>query len=80
MVVEAEWPAFDPALTEDAVKVLPVQVNGKRRGEITAPAGAEQADVEKILMADPDIAQRLEGLTIRKIIVVKDRIVNIVAA
>jgi leucyl-tRNA synthetase len=79
-VVQAEWPAFDPALTEDAVKVLPVQVNGKRRGEISAPAGAEQAEVEKILMADPEIAQRLEGLTIRKIIVVKDRIVNIVAA
>ncbi|WP_293466299.1 class I tRNA ligase family protein, partial [Phenylobacterium sp.] len=80
LVVEAPWPTFDPALTEDAVKVLPVQVNGKRRGEITAPAGAEQVEVEKILMADPEIAQRLEGLTIRKIIVVKDRIVNIVAA
>ncbi len=80
MVVEAAWPAFDPSLTEDAVKILPVQVNGKRRGEISAPAGAEQAEVEAILKADPEIAQRLEGLTIRKIIVVKDRIVNIVAA
>ena len=80
MVVEASWPQFDPALTEDAVKVLPVQVNGKRRGEITAPAGAEPADVEKIVLDDPEIARRLEGLTIRKVIVVKDRIVNIVAA
>ncbi|HET6970926.1 MAG TPA: leucine--tRNA ligase [Phenylobacterium sp.] len=80
MVVGAPWPSFDPALTEDAVKVLPVQVNGKRRGEISAPAGAEPADVEKIVLADPDITQRLEGLTVRKIIVVKDRIVNIVAA
>lgn len=80
MVVEAAWPEFDPALTEDAVKVLPVQVNGKRRGEITAPAGAEPADVEKIVLDDPEIARRLEGLTIRKVIVVKDRIVNIVAA
>jgi len=80
MVVAAEWPAFDPALTEDATKVLPVQVNGKRRGEITAPAGAEQAEVEAILKADADIAAKLDGLTIRKIIVVKDRIVNIVAA
>jgi leucyl-tRNA synthetase len=80
MVVAAPWPQFDPALTEDAVKVLPVQVNGKRRGEITAPAGAEQADVEAILKADPEISAKLEGLTIRKIIVVKDRIVNIVAA
>ena len=80
MVVEASWPAFDPALTEDAVKILPVQVNGKRRGEISAPAGAEPSEVEKIVMQDPEIARRLEGLTIRKVIVVKDRIVNIVAA
>jgi len=80
MVVAAPWPAYDPALTEDASKVLPVQVNGKRRGEITAPAGAEPAEVEKIVLDDPEIARRLEGLTIRKVIVVKDRIVNIVAA
>ena len=80
MVVETDWPSFDPALTEDAVKVLPVQVNGKRRGEISAPAGAEPAEVEKLVLDDPEIARRLEGLTIRKVIVVKDRIVNIVAA
>jgi leucyl-tRNA synthetase len=80
MVVEAAWPGYDPALTEDASKVLPVQVNGKRRGEITAPAGAEPSEVEKIVLDDPEIARRLQGLTIRKVIVVKDRIVNIVAA
>jgi leucyl-tRNA synthetase len=50
MVVDAPWPDYDPRLTEDAVKVLPVQVNGKRRGEISAPAGAEPADVEKIVL------------------------------
>ncbi len=80
MVVRAPWPAYDEALTQDATKVLPVQVNGKRRGEITAPAGADPAEVEKIVLDDPEIARRLEGLTIRKVIVVKDRIVNIVAA
>jgi leucyl-tRNA synthetase len=80
MVALADWPAFDIALTEDAVRVLPVQVNGKRRGEISAPAGASAADVEKIVLDDPEIARRLEGLTIRKVIVVPDRIVNIVAA
>ncbi|WP_310539270.1 leucine--tRNA ligase [Phenylobacterium sp.] len=80
MVVSAPWPQFDPALTEDAVRVLPVQVNGKRRGEISAPAGAEPADVEKMVLDDPEIARRLEDLTIRKVIVVKDRIVNIVAS
>ena len=80
MVALAPWPSFDAALTEDAFKVLPVQVNGKRRGEISAPAGASAADVEKIVLDDPEITRRLEGLTIRKVIVVPDRIVNIVAA
>ncbi|MDP1988771.1 leucine--tRNA ligase [Phenylobacterium sp.] len=79
LVATAPWPDYDPALAEDSVKVLPVQVNGKRRGEISAPAGAEPADVEKMVLDDPEIARRLEGLTIRKVIVVKDRIVNIVA-
>ena len=45
-----------------------------------APAGASAADVEKMVLDDPEIARRLEGLTIRKVIVVPDRIVNIVAA
>jgi leucyl-tRNA synthetase len=80
MVVDAPWPEFDPAMVAEAVRVLPVQVNGKRRGEINAPAGAEAAEVEKIVLDDPEIARRLEGLTVRKVIVVKDRIVNIVAA
>jgi leucyl-tRNA synthetase len=80
MVSSAPWPDFDPALTEDAMKVLPVQVNGKRRGEISAPAGASAAEVEKMVLDDPEIARRLEGLTIRKVIVVPDRIVNIVAS
>lgn len=79
MVVSAPWPEFDPGLTQDAVKSLPVQVNGKRRGEISVAAGLEPAEVEKIVLDDPEIARRLEGLTIKKVIVVKDRIVNIVA-
>ena len=43
-------------------------------------AGASEAEVEKIVLDDPEIARRLEGLSIRRVIVVKDRIVNIVAA
>ncbi|HEY9233683.1 MULTISPECIES: leucine--tRNA ligase [Phenylobacterium] len=79
MVVSAPWPEFDAALTQDAVRVLPVQVNGKRRGEISVAAGLEPAEVEKIVLDDPEITRRLEGLAIKKVIVVKDRIVNIVA-
>ena len=80
LVAAAPWPVYDPALAEDDERVLPVQINGKRRGEIRAGAGASEAEVEKIVLDDPEIARRLEGLSIRRVIVVKDRIVNIVAA
>jgi leucyl-tRNA synthetase len=80
LVAASPWPTYDPVLAEDEVRVLPVQINGKRRGEIQAGAGASEAEVEKIVLDDPEIARRLEGLTVRRVIVVKDRIVNIVAA
>ena len=79
MVLDAPWPVYDPALAADEAVVLPIQVNGKRRGEIRVARGLEPAEVEKIVLADPEVAARLEGLTIRKVIVVKDRIVNLVA-
>ena len=78
MVVNAPWPGFDPSLAADEELSLPVQVNGKRRGEVRVPAGAPEAEVEKIALADEAVMRHLEGLTVRKVIVVKDRIVNIV--
>ena len=78
MVVNAPWPDYDAALaTEDEV-VLPVQINGKRRGEIRAPVGCDEDAVRKMVLADEAVRRHLEGVTIRKVIVVKDRIVNIV--
>ncbi|MBU4039068.1 MAG: leucine--tRNA ligase, partial [Alphaproteobacteria bacterium] len=78
MVLDAPWPEFDPALAADDEVTLPIQVNGKRRGEIRVARGLEPAEVEAIVMADPDVLARLEGQTVRKIVVVKDRIVNLV--
>jgi leucyl-tRNA synthetase len=79
LVVQAPWPAFDAALAAEDELVLPVQVNGKRRGEVRVPVGASQADIEAIARADEGVIRHLEGLSVRKVIVVKDRIVNIVA-
>jgi leucyl-tRNA synthetase len=79
LVVQAPWPVYDAALAADDEVVLPVQVNGKRRCEIRAPAGMEPEDVQRLVLADEEVTRRLEGLTVRKVIVVKDRIVNIVA-
>jgi leucyl-tRNA synthetase len=79
LVAQAPWPAFDPALAADEEAVLPVQINGKRRCEIRVPVGTAPAEVEKIALADEGVQRHLEGLSVRKVIVVKDRIVNVVA-
>ena len=73
------WPDYDPGLVVANTVTLPVQVNGKRRGEITVPRGAPSDEVEAAARADAAVARSLDGLTVRKVIVVPDRIVNIVA-
>jgi leucyl-tRNA synthetase len=78
MILDAPWPVYDPALAADDEVTLPIQVNGKRRGEIRVARGLDPAEVEAIVMADPEVQARLEGQTVRKIVVVKDRIVNLV--
>jgi leucyl-tRNA synthetase len=79
LVIDAPWPEADAALLVETEVVLPVQVNGKRRGEISAAKGLDQESVKQLALADEGVARSLEGLTIRKVIVVPDRIVNIVA-
>ncbi len=78
MVVDAPWPEFDPALTTNSELLLPVQVNGKRRGEIRVPTDASETDVREKALADETVSVHLAGMTVRKVIVVPGRIVNIV--
>ncbi len=79
MVVLASWPAYDAALAAEDEVLLPIQINGKRRGEIRVAVGAADADVQAAALADEGVKRHLEGVTVRKVIVIKDRIVNIVA-
>jgi leucyl-tRNA synthetase len=80
MVATAKWPTPDPALLVSDTVVLPVQINGKKRAEITVSATADAATVEAIARADENVMPHLAGLTVRKVIVVPGRIVNIVAS
>jgi leucyl-tRNA synthetase len=80
MVLDAPWPVYDPALAADDEVVLPIQVNGKRRAEIRVARGLEPSQVEALVLADETIKAKLEGQAIRKVVVVKDRIVNLVVA
>jgi leucyl-tRNA synthetase len=78
LVTDARWPEVDPALLVDSSVVVAVQVNGKRRDELTLPKGASRAEVEaRVLSLDP-IARMLDGKAPKKIIIVPDRIVNVV--
>jgi leucyl-tRNA synthetase len=77
-VLEAGWPAFDPALAaEDSVEIV-VQVNGKLRSRLHLPTGASQAEAERAALADPQVAKFLPGPP-KKVIFVPGRLVNIVA-
>ena len=79
MVLDAPWPVWDAALAADDEVVLPIQINGKRRAEIRVARGMEPSAVEALVLADETVKARLEGLSVKKIVVVKDRIVNLVA-
>ncbi len=78
LVATANWPKADPALlTSDSV-TLPVQVNGKRRGEIVVAKDAPNDAIEQAARENPDVAAHIKNAAIRKVIVVPGRIVNIV--
>ena len=79
MIAERAWPVFDPALTVDNEIVYPVQINGKKRGDLTIARDADQAAVEKAALALDVVQKALEGKPPRKVIVVPQRIVNVVA-
>ena len=76
----APWPVIDESLIVEDTITLPLQVNGKRRGEITVAAGISKEEAEKLALADPGVMRTIDGLTVRKVIVVPGRIINIVAS
>ncbi|WP_375204745.1 leucine--tRNA ligase [Hyphococcus sp.] len=79
MVCDAPWPKADPALLAKDEVVLGLQVNGKRRGELTVAADADKDAVEQAALLDEAVKRHIEGKTVRKVVVVPGRIVNIVA-
>ncbi|HEY6631725.1 MAG TPA: leucine--tRNA ligase [Rhizobiaceae bacterium] len=78
LAADKPWPAFDPALTVDSEIVMPVQINGKKRGDLTIARDADQGAVEKAALALDVVQKALEGKKPRKVIVVPQRIVNVV--
>ncbi|MGD8175573.1 leucine--tRNA ligase [Marinimicrobium sp. ARAG 43.8] len=77
--LDAQWPQLDEsALTRSTIEVV-VQVNGKVRDKLQAPVDAPREDMEKLAQEQPNVQRFLEGVTVRKVIVVPNKLVNIVA-
>ncbi|WP_314018047.1 leucine--tRNA ligase [Stutzerimonas degradans] len=78
-IIDAQWPKVDEAaLVQDSLTLV-VQVNGKLRGQIEVPASASREEVEAAARDNENVLRFTEGLTIRKVIVVPGKLVNIVA-
>ena len=78
LIANAPWPVADDAmLVEDSV-TLPIQINGKRRSEITVPKDMAKDEIEKLVLADQAVLRTLDGAAPKKLIVVPGRIVNVV--
>ncbi|WP_455475054.1 leucine--tRNA ligase [Bartonella sp. B30(2025)] len=78
LISERSWPFYDSTLTIETCYTLPVQVNGKKRGEITIPATASETMIKEAVLALDFVQVHLTQKPIKKIIVVPQRIVNVV--
>jgi leucyl-tRNA synthetase len=79
LLADQRWPAVDDgALERDSIELV-VQVNGKLRAKIDVPADADNATIERMALQDEKIISHIEGKTVRKVIVVPGRLVNVVA-
>ena len=78
LCTQAPWPKADPALLIDDTVTLPIQINGKRRAEISVPKDMPASEVEKLALANEDVQKFLAGQPVKKLIVVPGRIINVV--
>ncbi|MFW2541188.1 leucine--tRNA ligase [Primorskyibacter sp. 2E107] len=78
LIAKADWPKADEAMLVEDTVTLPIQVNGKRRGEIAVPKDLPKEEVEKLALAHEAVVKALDGGQPKKLIVVPGRIVNVV--
>ena len=74
----APWPAFDPALLVEDTLEIPVQVNGKLRDVVKVPANADNATLEAAAKSSEKVKPFIEGKTIKKVVVVPKKLVNLI--
>jgi leucyl-tRNA synthetase len=78
LAAEAAWPVLEKALLVEDSFAYPVQVNGKKRADVTVSRAAANDDIEAAVLADPAVRRALDGRPPKKVIIVPNRIVNVV--
>ena len=77
-VWETPWPVADPTMLHADTFELVIQVNGKVRDRLRAPTGTERDELEKLALAAPGVQQHVNGHQVVKVVVVPDKLVNVV--
>ncbi|MFA5582292.1 MAG: leucine--tRNA ligase [Paracoccaceae bacterium] len=78
LIAQAPWPVADPAMLVDDTVTLPIQINGKRRAELSVPKDMPKEEIEKLVLASDAVQRALANGALKKLIVVPGRIVNVV--
>ena len=78
LIADAAWPVIDPILLQEDEVTIAIQVRGKLRDTLTVAKGLPQAEIEALALASQKVQHAIDGADIKKIIVVPDRLVNIV--
>jgi leucyl-tRNA synthetase len=79
-LLHVPWPSFDPALAKEDELEIPVQINGRLRSKILAREDMPQEELEEAALTDPRIAHIINGHKVMKVVVVPNKLVNIVIA
>ena len=79
LIADAAWPPVDPALLVEDEVTIAIQVMGKLRDTLTVAKGTAREELEALALASDKVQRALDGATVKKVIVVPDRLVNLVA-
>ncbi len=79
LLAQAGWPVYDEEALQVDEAVVVVQINGKLRGRISVSVSAAKEDVEAMALQEPNVAKHLDGKTVRKVVVIPGKLVNVVA-
>jgi leucyl-tRNA synthetase len=79
-LANATWPSFDEAVAKADQVVVPVQVNGKLRSRLTVAADMPESELRERALSDPAVRSHIDGKTIKSVVIVKGKLINVVAA